>query len=233
MKTVGERVKEERKKRKWSQQDLASRIGATQAAVSEIERDIPRSSGLIISIAKAFKVDVSFLTDGKEQVISKMPSLDDCVIVGGEKAGQRPDPSEYVMIPCYDVHASCGVGIDVNEVNIVDGMPFPVAMAKAYNLPDPHYLAVIQATGESMQGTIEDGQLLMVNTLDNEPKNSKIYLICLDGKLFIKRLIYTPDGWIMRSDNPDKNSYPDFVLSPDKFDQLDIQGRVVWRGGMM
>ena len=47
MKTVGERVKEERKKRKWSQQDLASRIGAAQAAVSEIEHDIPRSSGLI------------------------------------------------------------------------------------------------------------------------------------------------------------------------------------------
>ena len=174
-----------------------------------------------------------YLSDGKEQIIRQLPSLEDCVIIGGDKAGQTPDPSEYIMIPCYDVHASCGIGVDVNEVNIVDGMPFPVAMAKAYNLPDPHYLAVIQATGDSMLGTIEDGQLLMVNTLDIEPKNSKIYLICLDGKLFIKRLIYTPDGWIMRSDNPDKNIYPDFVLSPEKFDQLDIQGRVVWRGGMM
>ena len=61
MKTVGERVKEERKKRKWSQQDLASRIGATQAAVSEIERDIPRSSGLIIAIAKAFNENLKRL----------------------------------------------------------------------------------------------------------------------------------------------------------------------------
>lgn len=233
MKTLGERIKEERKKRKWSQADLAGKIDATQAAVSEIERDIPRSSGLVIPIARAFKVDVSYLTDGRERITSQMPSITDCVIVGGKNAGQSPDPSEYVMIPCYDVQGSCGVGIDVNEVNIIDGMPFPISVLRANKLPDPHYLAVIEASGESMMNTIENGELMIVNTLDVEPKTSKIYLICLDEKLFVKRLIYTPDGWIMRSDNPDKSLYPDFVLSPDKFTSLDIQGRVVWRGGMM
>ena len=233
MKTLGERVKEERKKRRWSQADLGAKVGVSQAAISEIERDVPKSSGLVIPIAKAFKVDVSYLTDGKENISKQIADNSDIIIIGGDRHGQVADPKEYVMIPRYDVRGSCGEGIDVNEVTIVDGMPMPVAWLRAQNLPEAHLLAVIEASGDSMQPTIEDGQTLIVNTVDIEPKSTKIYLICIDGKLFIKRLIYTPNGWIMRSDNPNKNNYPDFELKPDKFDQLDIQGRIVWKSGML
>lgn len=232
MKTLGERVKEERKKRRWSQADLGAKVGVSQAAISEIERDVPKSSGLVIPIARAFKVDVNYLTDGKENVIRQMPSNDDIVIVGS-KNGEIANPKEYVMIPRYDVRGSCGEGIDVNEVTIVDGMPMPVAWLRAQNLPEAHLLAVIEASGDSMQPTIEDGQTLIVNTVDIEPKSTKIYLICIDGKLFIKRLIYTPDGWIMRSDNPNRSNYPDFIIEDAKFSNIDIQGRVVWKSGML
>lgn len=232
MKTLGERVKEERKKRRWSQADLGAKVGVSQAAISEIERDVPKSSGLVIPIAKAFKVDVSYLTDGKENVRKQMLDNNDIVIVGS-KNGEVADPKEYVMIPRYDVRGSCGEGIDVNEVTIVDGMPMPVSWLRAQNLPEAHLLAVIEASGDSMQPTIEDGQTLIVNTVDIEPKSTKIYLICIDGKLFIKRLIYTPRGWIMRSDNPNKDNYPDFVIESESFDSIDIQGRVVWKSGML
>jgi len=233
MKTLGERVKEERKKRRWSQADLGAKVGVSQAAISEIERDVPKSSGLVIPIAKVFKVSVAYLTDGKENISRQIPSNDDVVVIGGSRHGEIADPQEYVMIPKYDVVGSCGDGIDVNEVNIVDGMPMPVAWLRAQNLPEAHLLAVIQASGDSMQPTIEDGQILMVNTVDIEPKSTKIYLICIDGKLFIKRLIYTPSGWIMRSDNPNRNIYPDFVIEAEQFNNIDIQGRVVWQSGML
>ena len=233
MKTLGERVKEERKKRRWSQADLGAKVGVSQAAISEIERDVPKSSGLVIPIAKAFKVDVSYLTDGKENISKQIADNSDIIIIGGDRHGQVADPKEYVMIPRYDVRGSCGEGIDVNEVTIVDGMPMPVAWLRAQNLPEAHLLAVIEASGDSMQPTIEDGQTLIVNTVDIEPKSTKIYLICIDGKLFIKRLIYTPNGWIMRSDNPNKSNYPDFVIEEEKFSNIDIQGRVVWQSGML
>ena len=233
MKTLGERVKEERKKRRWSQADLGAKVGVSQAAISEIERDVPKSSGLVIPIAKAFKVDVSYLTDGKENISKQIADNSDIVIIGGDRHGEIADPKEYVMIPRYDVRGSCGEGIDVNEVNIIDGMPMPVAWLRAQNLPEAHLLAVIQASGDSMQPTISDGQTLIVNTVDVEPKSTKIYLICIDGKLFIKRLIYTPTGWIMRSDNPNRSNYPDFVIEEGNFSSIDIQGRVVWQSGML
>lgn len=233
MKTLGERVKEERKKRRWSQADLGAKVGVSQAAISEIERDVPKSSGLVIPIAKVFKVDVSYLTDGKENISKQIADNSDIVIIGGDRHGEIADPKEYVMIPRYDVRGSCGEGIDVNEVNIIDGMPMPVAWLRAQNLPEAHLLAVIQASGDSMQPTITDGQTLIVNTVDIEPKSTKIYLICIDGKLFIKRLIYTPTGWIMRSDNPNRSNYPDFVIEEGNFSNIDIQGRVVWQSGML
>lgn len=232
MKTLGERIKEERKKRRWSQADLGVKVGVSQAAISEIERDVPKSSGLVIPIAKAFKVDVNYLTDGKENISRQIADNSDIVMIGGN-SGEVADPKEYVMIPRYDVRGSCGEGIDVNEVTIVDGMPMPVAWLRAQKLPEAHLLAVIEASGYSMQPTIEDGQTLIVNTIDTEPKSTKIYLICIDGKLFIKRLIYTPNGWIMRSDNPNKSNYPDFVIEEEKFGSIDIQGRVVWQSGML
>lgn len=234
MKTLGQRIKEERKKRGWSQAFLAERVGVTQAAISEIERDVPKSSGLVVPIAKAFKVDAHYLTDGKEYVSRNTPQQEeDVYILGGERHGQIASPSEYIMIPRYDVRGSCGDGIDVNEVNIVDSMPFPASIAKMLSLPEPELLAVVQASGDSMSPTINDGQVLIVNTVDVEPKSTKIYLVCLNHRLFIKRLIYTPDGWIMRSDNPNKDNYPDFKIEPSQVDQVDIQGRVVWQSGAL
>ena len=37
----------------------------------------------------------------------------------------------------------------------------------------------------------------------------------------------------MRSDNNDKNTYPDIELSHERMSQIDIQGRVVWQAGTL
>ena len=46
-------------------------------------------------------------------------------------------------------------------------------------------LATIYAQGDSMSPTINDGQVLPVNTTDVTPKSSKIYLIGIDDQLYI------------------------------------------------
>ncbi|MFB4202164.1 helix-turn-helix transcriptional regulator, partial [Bacillus subtilis] len=80
---------------------------------------------------------------------------------------------------------------------------------------------------------INDGQVLLVDVTDTTPKSSKVYLICIDGQLYIKRLINMVDKWVMRSDNSDKNTYPDIELSAENMSQIDIQGRVVWQAGTL
>ena len=74
---------------------------------------------------------------------------------------------------------------------------------------------------------------MLVDITDITPKSSKIYLICIDEQLYIKRLINMLDKWIMRSDNNDKSTYPDIEISHERMTQIDIQGRVVWQAGTL
>ena len=37
--------------------------------------------------------------------------------------------------------------------------------------------------------------------------------------------------WVVRSDNPDKNQYPDIEISSENMNLIQVEGRVVWRVG--
>jgi hypothetical protein len=58
-----------------------------------------------------------------------------------------------------------------------------------------------------------------------------------DGGLVLKRLIWDfhpavgQQTWIIRSDNPDKMTFPDKLLPPD--DRTMIAGRAVWTDSLL
>lgn len=222
MSTVGERVKAERKKRKWSQGTLAKMVGATQAAISEIERGGTKSSGLIVLIAKAFKMDAAALVDGKVSMSYALTADNNETAI----------TTDSILIPPYDIKGQHGEGVQSNDVQLTDAMPFSRAMLDYYKFPEPYLLAVVRTNGWAMHPTIGDGELLIVNTIDVKPTGSNIYLICMNDMLFIRRFVYTPAGWLIRADNNDKNKYPDFVLGEEEMRNITIQGSIVWRGGV-
>jgi transcriptional regulator with XRE-family HTH domain len=219
--TLGNRVKEERKKIKWSQTDLAEALGVSQASISEIERGIIKSTSLVIPIAKALKVDPVYLADGVSSTIHREP------VSFAEP--QNIVANDIFFLSQYDISDS----VDSNDIDFSDPMPFSHNLIKAYSFPKPKFLAVLRANGSAMSPTIEHGHTLIINTTDIKLKNAKIYLICIDNTLFLKRFVYTPDGWIMRSDNSDKSRYPDFNIKNSELDSIDIQGCIVWKGGIL
>lgn len=228
MKTFGQRVRDERKARRWSQETLAAKVGVTQAAISEIERGVTKASGLVPLIADAFKMEVSELTGRPPRKANPIKSDVFVITPDGENAGD-----DVVLIPCYDVAGSCGPGVYANEVEVIDAWPMPVSLLKTSGLPAANHLAVVKAVGPSMSPTIEDGDVVILNTAETDPVSTRVYLVCVEGLLFIKRLIYTPGAWVVRSDNPDKSLYPDFKIDPSNADQVQIQGRVVWKSGLL
>lgn len=224
VKTLGERIKEERKSRGWSQAVLGDKVDVTQAAISEIERGETKESGKLIAIAKAFNIDVELLTDGLAEVSYRKTDIEDLGYAG------KADP---VIIPSYNP-ASVGIpDIELNEVALVESIPFSRLLLEHYELPSSHCLAVLELSTSGMEPTMSDRQLMIVDVSDKEPKSSRVYLLCLDNKLFVKRLIYTPVGWLLKSDNKDKDMYPDFSIDRSGMESLNIQGRIVWRGGTL
>jgi phage repressor protein C with HTH and peptisase S24 domain len=143
-----------------------------------------------------------------------------------------PTEDEFTLVPQLDVSASCGSGAFVDHVVVKGGLAFKKSSLRDFGIPE-NAARVIYASGGSMEPSIQDGCVVLLNTADNDPREGRVYAICQpDGSLVLKRLIhdYNPatgqHEWIMRSDNPNKTMHPDKRLPPDS--RTMIAGRAVW-----
>lgn len=231
--TVGDRVRNARTQKGWSQKQLASAASVSQVTISNIENNNTESSKNIPDVAKALGTSVEYLISGHEYIMRQVGKLEDFVVVGKDGEDAIPKPEEYVLVPQFDVHGSCGGGAIIDTIEVKGGLVFSKRWLKEHALPTGEDLRVIYAKGESMYPTIEDGQVLLINPHDLQPKSNKVYFICIDEQYYVKRLINMVTHWVIRSDNADKNTWPDITLTSEQLKHIEIEGRVVWRGGTM
>lgn len=69
-------------------------------------------------------------------------------------------------------------------------------------------LYAIKVLGSSMEPSIYEGDTVVVNTEQTEPKDGVVYLVLYEGVPVVKRLIRESGFWWLRSDNPNQNIYP-------------------------
>lgn len=168
-------------------------------------------------------------------------------VIGGLSAGDGgsltegyllpPTEEEFAFVRQLDITAACGNGRFEDHVVVNGGRAFKYSELREYGVP-AHAARIIKSAGGSMWPKIQDGRDVLINTADTEPIDGKIYAICMphDG-LVLKRLVweYHPQAgmevWIIRSDNPDKTTFPDKILPPD--DRTRIAGRAVWTDSVL
>lgn len=151
--------------------------------------------------------------------------------------GAQPNPPherDYALIPQYHVSGECGSGYLNGHEEVKGGLAFKRDWLARMSLK-PDSLSVIYACGLSMAPTINEGEVLLVDHDQCEPRDGQVFAFERDGELLIKRLVRHPAGsWICRSDNPDKIRYADWEpVSTEQLGLLRIVGRIVWRGGAM
>ena len=89
---------------------------------------------------------------------------------------------------------------------------------------------VVSVKGASMEPTIADGAALLINRANREPRSNGIYVFYRpDDGLVVKRVVYSGGQWIARSDNDDRELYPDFPFE----DGYEVIGRAVWMGAKL
>ena len=138
--------------------------------------------------------------------------------------------TDFLSAPRYDAEASCGAGAFVDEAPVLNRIPFTKEfMNKKLGRNDTKGLILLDARGDSMEPTINDGGLIMVDT-DKTSLTSAIYAFSYDGALFVKRLNHLPGAVEARSDNKE---YPPFVIDKHDMDNFRVIGRVVWVGHMI
>ncbi len=124
-----------------------------------------------------------------------------------------------------DVIASLGDGYVNNETaEVVDYVHVDKAWAREKLGGNLSRIQVITARGDSMQGTIEDGDVLFVDTAVRSFEGEGIYLLYFADGLKAKRLQASVGGGLLViSDNP---RYRTETVEGERLDNLTICGRV-------
>ena len=232
MNTLPERLKYAREQLNMSQSEVAEAVGMKQPSYYQLESGKTQRSRYINEIANVLKVDVDWLVYGKgkakkgsEANQADLLAEGAVILIGGS--------TNYplVKIPYLDIKASCGPGY-VNEENPeAHTQSFTVEFLRNNNLPtDGKGLILMHACSDSMGYTIPHGTLMLVNTNESEYDNfinNKIYVFNADGEMICKRAVKNLDSSVvLKSDNADKDTYPDQTISRDTFSQFRLFGRV-------
>lgn len=132
---------------------------------------------------------------------------------------------DLINLPAYEVRASAGYGATVSTEAVVEQIAFDRSFLADLGA-SPERCTIIWAHGDSMQPTIPDGSILVVDHSQTDVRNGCIYVINVADDLLVKRARRRLDAALeLVSDNA---MYPPETVSADRLDQLRVVGRVVY-----
>lgn len=247
MKSLGERIRHLRKLRGMSQQQLAARITALGARVSQPAIDqaekTTRRPRYLPELAAALGTSTEWLlyekgprdlpSENHEPAEELPPSRATTGMAEPESVGYLTDRTieiegdTYAAIPRFDMRASAGGGAVVPNIpEIKNRALFRLEWIRRVTRSPLKHLAIIEVEGDSMEPTLRPGDNILIDTLQKHPqRRDGIYAINRDGELQVKRVAAHPVTRLLTitSDNPNYPSWQD--IPPD---QIDIVGRVIW-----
>lgn len=127
-----------------------------------------------------------------------------------------------VSVPMYDWRPGAGTGEIAESEEPIARIALHRDLLVAHGI-SPRGPGMTMIGGYSMRPTIDDGDLVVFDSTDKEPRD-KIYLFRRSGALLVKELRRRSDGMLtLISHNP---SYQPEELPRDEADTLEIIGRV-------
>ena len=217
MTTLASRVSEAMAERGCSLTELANAAGAKPPSVSDWLNGKTQTLKLstALNAARFLGVEALWLAEGK----------------GPRRRSDSPlqmvTPGDDRM-PIRRVRFRLSAGVSGYEIEYDNGESEPIFMARRWfdaHHYRPEMLLAIKVTGRSMEPSLYDGDLVIVNTEDTALKDGCVFAANYEGELVIKRLRRDAGEWFLVSDSPDKRYYADKRCS----DGCGLLGRIVYR----
>lgn len=184
---------------------LAKKANIAVSSLSRCAAGIGEPSlSMAVAVCKASGASLDWLTTGD---VSSSPT------------------SDRVQIPYFDIEASAGPGINPGEEESPVGtVSIPAGFL---HKGSANHLCAIQSKGDSMEPTIRNGSLLVVDRSDQEIREG-IYVISRGEVLLVKRVQLLGNGMVrLKSDNP---QYEPEEISKSEAQSVRLVGRVIWSG---
>lgn len=240
---LSERLKELRANKQWTQGDLAKYSGVSLDSIKGYESGKTKNITVenLQKIAIAFGLNVNNFYSkhlSLSQNPKMSPSQSDFVpklsLSGNnlkelDKSNDNEEENEIISIPYFeDTYASAGDGM-MNYDEAPTTLDFNEFFLRGFLgiRGDLGRIHIINARGDSMQPTIDNGELLFVRAADGDGVTSgNVYVINYCGDVFVKRLEKNPitRAITLFSDN---EKYEPIVIDGENLENCNIVGRVV------
>lgn len=210
---------------------FATASGVSQTGLQRLINGGEPTLSTLIALAKAANVSVEWLATGQDHKTStpipqNQANSSHCVCL--DTLGNPVDLDEFVFIPRYNLKAAAGHGATTEGEKPMFSMAFRRYWIENYLRATPTDLSVISVKGDSMEGVLNDRDVILLNTSDTQA-SSGLYVLRVDGDLVVKRVQRLPGG-ILRVISANE-AYATFDVdlnnSPADFGVI---GRVVWFG---
>lgn len=211
MKTIGQRIEEVRIERSLSKTDVWKGAGLSSGVYAQWLAGSKLSAESLLKVASLLGVDPHWLETGKGQKERR----------GAIDLEHHP---EYSAIK--RVRFKISAGVSGYEVEYLNGERAPIFFRRDW-LEDrglnPENLMAVAVSGQSMETSLYEGDLVVVNVADIAARDGEVFAVNYDGELVIKRLIKDAGDWYLSSDNQDKRRYPNKLCD----ERTIIIGRIV------
>lgn len=193
-------------------------LGKSDSHVRRYEQGLDIPLTVVAALAAETEIPLDWIVSGK--AMDRKPPL---VRITPEQPQADPDDVPVQKL-AFKVAAGRG-SLILNE--LADHVRFPRAILTHVGVA-PQHARLMDASGESMKDTINDGDTLLVDISPAaaEIVEGKIYVFALGNEAYVKRLRRNGETVIMISDN--RELFPPEV-APQHV-QMRIFGRVKWAG---
>lgn len=224
---MGANIRRIRKERGLTLEQVCAAMGDTDTGnLSRIERgEQAYTPQKLTQLANVLQVRRSRLFEEADESLITPPE-------GAAPVGDVPD----VRIPVFGVAASMGLGIVAypEQETVVGALRLSEQWVRQnVTCSSPSNLQVISAFGDSMEPTFRDGDMVIFDRGFTTLRLDAVYVVTLNGELFIKRIQRRPDKRIvMKSDNA---HYDPYVVPDEEMPTFRVIGKVVfaWNGKKM
>jgi phage repressor protein C with HTH and peptisase S24 domain len=211
---------------------FGKRAGINDTSMRAYLKDTMPGLDKLVAIAEAADVTLDWLARGVEpkRNIHRSAGDSDLVIrtADGVALPLEAKSSEgFALIPRLDIQASAGNGRVALSEEPLEYLAFQANWLRGRGI-NPAAARVLTARGDSMEETIRDGDVLLVDTSIDRVLDNSIYVVVYGDMVLVKRIHGRINGSLqLISDNP---RYPVEEVSKGEVDDLKIAGRVMWFG---
>ncbi|PSJ22149.1 hypothetical protein CVH10_08750 [Halomonas sp. ND22Bw] len=218
--TTGSRLREERERLGMSQTQLAALGGVGKMSQINYEKDARSPNAAYLTALDEFGVDIQYVLTGRR--------TDGSQGVGEHGSLSLTSKESLSPVAMYDIEAAAGDGRSLEREEVESTMYFPTEQLAAQGL-DPAQVVGIKVRGDSMDGTLADGDWVLVDRSSRDPHPEGVFLLLVHGERRIKRVQRVAGGaWLLISDNP---RYEKELIKPQDMKDVEILGRCEIRIG--